>query len=127
MKAIQVSTKEELKTAVDAGYDEITVVGDLAKRVSKAYKIKKYSKVAIAALVAAAGGVAVTGPVGVAVAAPIAVLTGIEIAVIIAILVLGVALVLTLTQGYDLEVDTGTDQYGRRYVKVVKKKSQPAT
>ena len=109
MRTIEVTTKDELKSAVDAGYDEIKISGDLAKKVKNAYKIKKYSKVAVAALVTAIGATAVTGPLGLAFAAPIAVVTGMEIAVILAVIFLGIGFVFFLTDHYDVDIEITTN------------------
>ena len=127
MAVIKVTTKAELKRAVDAGREEIIIYGDLAKKVSQAYRVKKYSKVAIGALSAALAGIVATGPIGMAAAVPIAAVTGMEAAVILAVAMLGFALVMTLTKDYDLIVDIGTDANGNLYVRLNKAKSNPAT
>lgn len=126
MREIEVSTKEELKKSVDVGYDEISIRGELAQKVATAYKIKKYSKVAIGALATALAATAITGPIGMAFAAPIVAVTGMEIAIIIAVAMLGFALVMALTDKYELEVDIGKDEKGDYRIKVIKKKSATA-
>lgn len=121
MKVAKVKTKKELQCAVNSGCDKIIVIGDLAKQVSKAYSVRKYSKCAMAALGTALIGVATTGPVGTALAVPVAAVTGIEIALIVAVTAIGVSLVITLTEHYSLEVEIGTDENGKMRIRLTKK------
>ena len=53
MKSIEVTTKNQLKEAVDKNYDEIVVNGELAKKLNKAKNIKKLSGATIGVLAAA--------------------------------------------------------------------------
>ncbi|HHD2753882.1 TPA: hypothetical protein ACOTG0_002704 [Clostridium perfringens] len=105
MRSIEVTTKEQLKKAIDEKYDEIIVKGELAKKLHKSRKIKKLSRAKIgmltAALTAGAASVPITGGLSLAVATPIAALTGLEIAFIIAVFFVGISLVIAVYNGYD--------------------------
>lgn len=100
-----VRTKEELKTAQQAGALEIIVIGELAGKLKKAKKIALLGSVGLGVLATTLGVATFTAPVtgGLSyfVAAPVAVLTGVEIAAIIAASAMGIALVLAVFKGYD--------------------------
>lgn len=126
MERIEVTTKKDLKKAVDAGCEEIYITGKLAERVVTAYKIRKYSKPAIAALATALAATTVTGPLGLAVAAPIVAVTGMEIALIVAVASLGIALILSIIGIYLLDLDVKKDENGKIRIRLVKKNEATA-
>ena len=109
MRTIEVNTKEELKQAMNDKYDEIIVNGELAKKLNKAKKINKLSKVTLGILIAALTAGIATAPItggaslgaSFITAAPIAALTGTDIAVIIAVSFIGVTLVIAVFKDYD--------------------------
>ncbi|EGT0013082.1 hypothetical protein ACV3T5_07055 [Clostridium perfringens] len=105
MKSIEVTTKNQLKEAVDKNYDEIVVNGELAKKLNKAKNIKKLSGATIGVLAATlsvgAATAPITGGLSLVAAAPIAALTGADIALIIAVSFVGLALVTSIYKGYD--------------------------
>lgn len=116
MRSIEVNTKGELKKAIDEKYDEIIVKGELAKKLNKAKKIKKFSKATLGILTTALAAGTITAPItgglslgiSAVAAAPIAAATGTEIAVIIAVSAVGIALVTAVYKGYD-EVEFSTN------------------
>ncbi len=112
MEPVSVSTKEELKSAMESGVGEIVVQGKLASDLKKTKKIAKLSGAALAAVMAlgavGAGSVALapaTGGVSFfvapAAAAPVAALTGMEIAAIICAVALGVSLIIAVFKDYE--------------------------
>lgn len=105
MKKIEVDTKKELKRAQEEGYEEIIIRGEMAKKLKKASKIMKLSKVGLGVLVSVLGvGVAtapLTGGISTLVAAPVAAMTGLEIAAIIAASAIGVSLIIAIFKDYE--------------------------
>lgn len=106
-----VRNKKELEKAVAEKVKKIIVVGDLAKKVDKAYKIKGLSKRKIALISSLAVGAEasiatapLTGGVSMLAATPavvgVAALTGIEIVAIMAVLFMGISLILLLAKEY---------------------------
>lgn len=118
MSSITVTTKEELKRAINEQYDEILVIGKLAKKVKKAEKIKTLSPKALAmisGLAVVGTGAAVAAPFtgGVsaaafaAAAAPAAALSGLEVSVIAFIAFVGLTALSILFDNYtEVEVQT---------------------
>jgi len=125
MRATEVFTKEDLEKAVAAGYDEIVVTGDFAEQLATAYKVKKYSKVAIAVLGTALATIVFAGPVGapigMALAAPVFAVTGMEVSVIIAVIMVGFALIILVSDKYEIELEIGQGEHGNYRVKLIKK------
>ncbi len=101
MSSITVSTKSELSSARDNGYDEIIVVGKLASDLKKAKTITYAGAVTITALGAALAAIPFTGGLSVFAAAPIAALTGLEISAIIIAASLGIALIIAVFKDYE--------------------------
>lgn len=105
---MQVTTREELKTAQMQGEREIVVVGKLATDLWAAKKIAKMSKFAIGMVTAALGAGAIAAvPTGglslgisTAALAPIAATTGISLEALVLISVLGVSFIISLCEGY---------------------------
>ena len=103
---ITVTTKDELKNALETKPVQIIVTGDLADKLKKAKKISKLSKVSLAVLTAAlgAGAAAIpfTGGLSLAAFAVVpAASTGLSVAAIITASALGIALILAVYKGYD--------------------------
>lgn len=101
MGTVTVRTKEELDAAVKSNLPRIVVHGELAEKLESAINLKKYSKVAIAALGVALAAVPFTGGLSGFAALPIVALTGIELAVIVAVIAIGLALILLILSKYD--------------------------
>lgn len=101
MRSITVTTKEELKSAKDNGYENIIVQGTLANDLKKAKKIALAGSVTIGVLGAALAAIPFTGGLSIAAAVPIATLTGLEIAAIIIASSLGLALIIALFKDYE--------------------------
>ena len=119
MNSITVKTPKELKSAIEAKYDQIIITGSLAKQVKKAEKIKKLSPailasigglgaLAIAAVAAAPAaaviipGVGAAAPIAAfaAAAAPVAVASGISIPVLLIIAFVGLSAMSVLFDDY---------------------------
>lgn len=91
---ITVRTKAELKSAIKAGNQEITVVGDLAKKLAKAATIK--SK--LPGLKTKFGNkTPTTGML-------VGTLAGVDIAIILAVIFIGLGFLILITKDYDLDV-----------------------
>ncbi len=101
MRSITVTTKEELKSAKDNGYENIIVQGTLANDLKKAKKIALAGSVTIGVLGAALAAIPFTGGLSIVAAVPIATLTGLEIAAIIIASSLGLALIIALFKDYE--------------------------
>lgn len=109
MKAVVVSTKEELSRAKDDGAKNIEVVGELADKLKKAKKIATLGPAALAAISGAAGLATITAvPTGglsygllAASLAPVAAFTGVEVMGIIFAATLGLGLLLAIFKGYE--------------------------
>ncbi len=126
MSSITVTTKEELKRAINEQYDEILVIGKLAKKVKKAEKIKTLSPKALAmisGLAVVGTGAAVAAPFtgGVsaaafaAAAAPAAALSGLEVSVIAFIVFVGLTALSTLFDDYTkIEIDRNGVKFERK-------------
>ena len=96
-----VSTKPELEDASNAGFREITVIGDLANNLLKAKKLAYVGAGTIALLTAALTAIPFTGGLSMVGAASIATLTGLEIAAIIAAASIGVTLIIAIFKDYE--------------------------
>ncbi|NMX65643.1 hypothetical protein HBO12_22165 [Pseudomonas sp. WS 5059] len=101
MRVITVRTKTELESAKNAGYEQITVQGELADKLKSSKKIAVAGTITVGLLTAALAAVPFTGGLSMAAAAPIAALTGLEIAAIIAAASLGLGLIIALFKGYE--------------------------
>ncbi|WP_417219133.1 hypothetical protein [Achromobacter spanius] len=109
MKAVVVSTKEELRRAKDEGAANIEVVGDMADKLKKAKRIASFGPAAMAAITGLLGLASITAvPTGglsylafAAAATPVAALTGLEIATIIFAATLGLAVLLAVFKDYE--------------------------
>ena len=114
MKSITVETTQELKKAIQEGYDEIIVPEDLGKKIAMAKKVKKLSPLAIGTLAAIGAvevGVSVVAPpVGAMMAAPTiatgVAIAGVDIAAIALICGVGLMALSMLWDDY-AEVDIG--------------------
>lgn len=110
-----VSTKEELKAAVEAKIEEIIIEKDLALQLKKTKKVANMSAVALAALVASVTLAPATGGLTLGAAASAAALSGFEIATIIFVSLLGVGAVLAIWKDYDeIEMDHGRIKIKRK-------------
>ncbi len=108
MSSIIVSTKSELKSAKNEGYDEIIVTGELAAKLKKAEEITFISGTALTLLTGALVAAPFTEGLSFLAAAPIAALTGIEIIAIIAASAVGLTLVLAVFKDYEeIEYNNG--------------------
>lgn len=129
MDQIEVKTKEELLKAKDKKFYEIVVVGDLAKNIHEASKIKKLGKKALKLLaVAFPIGLALvpfTGSISAFAVSAIASLSGVSTSIIWAITILGgLAIVKSLFKNYD-EVDVQYDAQNTVFkVKLRRKQSK---
>ena len=109
MATTVVYTKEELKRACDAGYEEIIVCGKLAEQIYKIRRIFSLSKASILGLAAICGPLSIASvTVGGASVKPLekaAKLTGIEIAIIITAVSVGISLIYSIYKNYDVEFE----------------------
>ena len=101
MDSITVSTKQELASAKESGYDEILVVGKLSSDLKKTKNIAYAGATTIAVLTAALIATPFTGGLTMFAAAPVAALTGIEISAIIISASLGVSLIIAVFRDYE--------------------------
>lgn len=115
MNPITVETKEELKRAYDNKYNEILVVGDLAKQLGK-INIGK-AGIAILLTVGAAAVVAapITGGKSIqalkSVAEKAGKYTGAEIALMIMATSIGITLILAVCKDYEIETSGNAEEY----------------
>lgn len=106
---VEVRTKDELKMAQQSGYEEIVVLGNLAKEIYQARVFKTMSKTAIGSLLAIGGiGAATAIPTGglsiglaSALALPVA---GVSTETLLLLAALGSVLVAIVNE-YDMEYD----------------------
>ena len=98
---VNVSTKEELKSAMDLGAPEITIVGSLANDLHRTKRVAKLGAAALAAIAALGVAAVPTGGLSMFAMAPVAALTGMEISAIILALSVGVALILAIFKEYE--------------------------
>ena len=106
-KCINVSTKETLKFAIDRGYEEIIVEGNLVSELKKTKCVATASAPAIAALTAAFGLLPVSGGLSTIAIAPFVALTGLDISVIILALSIGLAVIMAVYKDYEvIEIET---------------------
>lgn len=96
-----VTTKEELSSAKDAGYENVVIVGKLADQVKRGKKVAFVGSVVLGILTVALAAIPFTGGVSLVAAAPIAALTGLEIATIIAVSAVGLALLIAVFKDYE--------------------------
>lgn len=96
-----VTTKDELKLALEAKSSEIIIEGDLAEKVRNGKKILKIGKFALAGLTCAIATIPITGGLSTAMLIPMAALTGYEIALIMAVAVVGAVLLLAIWKDYE--------------------------
>jgi len=101
METVTVTTKEDLEKAVEKGYSEIIVKGDLAEKVRNGVKLKTLNKATIAIIAGAIAAIPFTGGISTVAAASIAAMSGAEIALIVAIIFLGIGLIEKLLEQYD--------------------------
>lgn len=101
-KAIVVSTKEELKKAVENKEKEITVVGDLAKKIKW---MAKLSPAKIAALISFLAVAAFPNPFSGASALAATGLVGTDVALIIFTCGISIAVILAVLRGYDVTIE----------------------
>lgn len=100
-----VTTKTQLKKAINDQEDKIIVKGKLATSLIKAKKISKLGTVGIAILATALATAPVTGGMSFAVAAPIAASVGVETSVVIAVVAVGgIVLALAIFKGYNIKI-----------------------
>lgn len=98
---VDVSTKEELKAAMERGVSEITVLGSLADDLHRSKRVAQLGAVALAAVAALGVAAIPTGGMSMLGLAPVAALTGIEISGIILAVSVGVALILAVYKDYE--------------------------
>ena len=98
---IVVRTKEDLKLAIDRGYEEIIVEGNLVSELKKTKCVATASAPAIAALTAAFGLLPVSGGLSTIAIAPFVALTGLDISVIILALSIGLAVIMAVYKDYE--------------------------
>lgn len=129
MNTLIVTNRNDLKEAVEKGYDEIILKGKLADRFEKAGKIQELSQTKLAALIAFASGagatiiasiVSATETAGMSLAFSATTVTvfaaaeGINIAVVAEYLMLcalvGTKIVKILMENYDIKLNDNTDQ-----------------
>lgn len=104
---IVVRTKEDLKLAIDRGYEEIIVEGNLVSELKKTKCVATASAPAIAALTAAFGLLPVSGGLSTIAIAPFVALTGLDISVIILALSIGLAVIMAVYKDYEvIEIET---------------------
>lgn len=113
---IVVRTKEDLKLAIDRGYDEILVEGSLADDLIKTKCIATASPAAIAALTAAIGLMPVSGGLSTLAVAPVAALSGFEISAIIIAAAIGLAIVMAVYKNYNVRIEEDKDGNKRIYL-----------
>lgn len=114
---IRVSTKDELKEAINKKYSKIVVIGELASDLKKVSVIKKLSASAIGTLTAAITAAIATAPptggsslLAFKFAAPtIAAKSGLDAAVVIIAASLGISLIIALFKDYNVKWTTRPD------------------
>lgn len=107
-----VTTKSQLKKAVNDHEDKIIITGKLAKSMILAKKIATLGTVGIAILATALATAPVTGGLSFVAAAPIAASVGLETSVVIAVVAVGgVIIVLAICKDYNIKV-TGKNAKG---------------
>ena len=116
---IVVRTKEDLKLAIDRGYEEIIVEGSLADDLIKTKCIATASPAAIAALIAFVGLMPVSGGLSTVAVAPFAALNGFEIAAIISAAAIGLAVVMAVYKNYNVKIEE--DKYGNKRIYLEKR------
>ena len=99
--SIQVSTKKELKKAIEDKYVEIIVKGELGNKLYKTKKIAYLGAGTIATLIAIASSIPFTGGIASFALAPAVALTGLEISMIIIAVSLGIVLIVAVFKDYD--------------------------
>jgi len=104
---VVVTTREELKKAVESKADRIEVKGKLAGELRKARKVAKLSKLALIPLVALVGAIPLSGGLSAGVAAAAAAMTGLEISAIIFAATIGLTMVIAVSKNYDEVGATG--------------------
>lgn len=108
MSSINVSTKQELESAKNSGYEEIVVLGELAGQLKKGKSIAVAGAATIGVLIAALAATPFTGGLSMFAAAPVAALTGLEIAAIIAAAAVGITLIVAVFKDYEeISYDNG--------------------
>lgn len=115
-KCINVSTKEDLKLAIDRGYEEIIVEGSLADDLIKTKRIATASPAALGVLTAAIGLMPVSGGLSPLVAASVAALNGFEISAIIIAAAIGLAVVMAVYKNYNVRIEEDKDGNKRIYL-----------
>ncbi|WP_454690215.1 hypothetical protein [Achromobacter aloeverae] len=98
---ISVSTKDELKSAMEHGASEITVLGSLANDLHRTKKVATLGAVALAAMTALTVAAIPTGGMSMLGFAPVAALTGMEISAIILAVSIGVVLIVAVFKDYE--------------------------
>ena len=110
MATTVVYTKEELKKAIDAGYEEIIVEGELAEKFYKIRKVFNLSTAKILAMVAIGGGLSVstiaTRGKAYKIVIKIAELSGLDVAIILIVIFFGIGLIYGIYKDYNVESDT---------------------
>lgn len=101
-KVIVVSTKEELKKAIENKEKEITVVGDLAKKINW---MAKLSPAKIAALISFFAVAAFPNPLSGASALAATGLVGTDVALIIFTCGVSISVILAVLRGYDVTIE----------------------
>ncbi|MFA7240757.1 MAG: hypothetical protein WC091_11640 [Sulfuricellaceae bacterium] len=101
MSSITVTTKNELESAKNNGYEEIIVSGSLANDLKKSKSIAYAGVTTIGILTAALAAAPFTGGISALAAVPIAALTGFEIAAIIIAASLGITLIIAIFKDYE--------------------------
>jgi hypothetical protein len=101
MNAHIVTTKEDLSSAKDAGYEEIVIVGELADQVKRGKKIALAGAVVLGILTVTLAATPFTGGLSMFAAAPIAVMTGTEVTAIIAVSMVGLSLLVAIFKDYE--------------------------
>lgn len=106
---VEVRTKDELKMAQQSGYEEIVVLGNLAKEIYQARVFKTMSKTAVGTLLEITGiGAATaipTGGLSVGVASALALpVAGVSTETLLLLVALGSVLV-AIVKEYDMEYD----------------------
>jgi hypothetical protein len=106
MSSIIVTTKHELKSAKENGYEEIVVKGSLAHNLKKSQSIENASLATLAiffaAFVVVPGAMPASFLASRFLAAPIAAATGIEMAALIVAISIGIFLIIEVFQNYEV-------------------------
>lgn len=127
MSTRTVTSKEELKAAIEDKVSRITVKGDLAGKLNSAFKLKTASKWAIGLLGASLAASPFTAGISMAGALPIAALTGIEVAVVLAVAVVGIVLVLSVLRNYDKVIFKGGVGGAEGEITLERRRKQPSS